>query len=150
MMYRTHLMFALVLALAFFPFVHEKIFFIPLVLACSLLPDIDCMHSKLGRHWFFRPLQWFIKHRGLLHSLTLALCVAVLLSFVLPVVAFPFFLGYTSHLLGDALTEEGIRPWWPFRREIEGFLRTGGRIEQWIFWGFVVLCLILMLRLLLG
>ncbi len=148
-MYRTHLVFALFLGLLFLPFVHEKIFFLPIVLLCALLPDIDCMHSRLGRYWIFRPLQWFVKHRGMLHSLTLAIIVALLISFAFPVVAFPFFLGYLSHLIGDAVTEEGIRPWWPFKKEVEGFFRTGGRIEKGIFIALIILSVALIIRLLL-
>ncbi len=147
MMYRTHLTFALFLGLLFLPFIHEKIFFLPIVLLCSLLPDIDSMHSKLGKYWIFRPLQWIVKHRGMLHSLTLAILIALIISFAFPVVAFPFFLGYVSHLLGDAVTEEGIRPWWPFKKEVEGFFRTGGRIEQWVFWILVVVCVLLVVKL---
>ncbi|MEK6825740.1 MAG: metal-dependent hydrolase [Nanoarchaeota archaeon] len=142
-MYRTHLALALFLGLLFLPYVREQIFFLPIVLLCALLPDIDCMHSRLGRYWFFRPIQWFIKHRGMLHSLTFCVVVALLISFAFPVIAFPFFLGYASHLFGDAITEEGIRPWWPLKKEIKGFFRTGKRIEKGIFVGLIIVSVFL-------
>jgi len=147
-MYRTHLVFALFLGLIFFPYMQDKIFFIPVLLLSSMLPDIDCMHSKLGKHWIWRPLQWCIKHRGVFHSFTLCLLAALLISFTFPVIAFPFFLGYASHLFGDAMTNEGIRPWWPTKKELKGFFKTGGKVEKVVFICLLVGCAVLVLKFL--
>ena len=136
-------------ALFFIPNVTYKTAFLSLVMIATLLPDIDSMNSIPGKHWYLRPLQWTTKHRGLLHSFTFCTIVSFGFAFIIPVMAFPFFLGYVSHLMGDAMTEEGIRPWWPFRKEIEGFFRTGKMTEKVIFWGLVVICVVIVLKWLL-
>jgi membrane-bound metal-dependent hydrolase YbcI (DUF457 family) len=51
-----------------------------------------------------------------------------------------------SHLFGDAMTNEGIRPWWPTKKELKGFFRTGGKIEKGIFIGFSFGSLLLLIR----
>lgn len=134
MMFRTHLAVGVFLAVLFLPFVEHKWIFAPIVLFCSLLPDIDSMHSYLGQRWFFRPLQWVVKHRDFFHSLTLAVIVALLFAFYIPILALPFFLGYTGHLLADALTNDGIRAFWPLKERMQWRIRTGGKVEVVIFY----------------
>ena len=109
-MYKTHVAFGAFLALVFLPFIVHKWIFVPIVLFCSLLPDIDCMHSYLGRYKILRPMQWIVKHRTLFHSLTFAVIISLLFAFYIPILAFPFFLGYVGHLFSDSITPEGIRP----------------------------------------
>jgi len=146
MMFRTHLAFGVFLALFFLPHIENKIVFVSVVLICSLLPDIDSIHSYLGRNFLFRPLQWATRHRGLLHSFTFCVPITILFALYLPVLALPFFLGYATHLLADALTIEGIRPFWPSRAALLGRLRTGGRLEDVFFTVIVVLDGVLFLR----
>lgn len=148
MMLRTHIAFGLAGGLALLPYVYHQWSFIPLVLIATLLPDIDCMHSYLGKHWIFRPLQWCIKHRGVIHSLTFCVITTLLFMLFIPVAALPFFLGFTLHLLGDGVTKEGIRLWWPWSEEIRGPMRTGGTIEKGVFYGLCgVNVLLFLLRL---
>lgn len=139
MINKTHLSIGLALMLFFLPHVNNKLIFVPMVLFASLLPDIDSVHSTIGHHWFFRPLQWLSKHRGLVHSFTFCLFISLLFSFFLPVLALPFFLGYFGHLFADSLTVEGIRPFWPMKKEVSGNLRTGGRMEEGVFIGLIFL-----------
>ena len=129
MLMRTHLMIGLVFALVFFPYVNNKVLFIPIVLLASLAPDIDCAYSYLGRRTIFRPLQFFVRHRGVIHSFTIAIIAAVFFALIWPAAAFPFFLGYSLHLLGDSVTIDGIRPFWPWKDEVSGKIRTGGTLE---------------------
>jgi len=136
-MYRTHLLAGAFLALLFLPFVVHKWLFVPVVLFCSLLPDIDSMHSYLGRRWFFRPLQWAVKHRDVFHSLTLCIIIALVFAFYIPVLALPFFLGYAGHLFADALTNEGIRAFWPLKEISSWRITTGGKSER-IFFYFLI------------
>ena len=143
-MFRTHLTFALMLGLIFIGFVDNKILFIPIVLIASLMPDIDSTKSFIGNRWYFRPMQWFMKHRGMLHSLSFCILASLGISFLFPESAFPFFLGYSSHLMGDAITKEGIRPLWPFEGEIRGRIRTGGRVEVIALLSLVVINLCLL------
>jgi membrane-bound metal-dependent hydrolase YbcI (DUF457 family) len=79
--------------------------------------------------------------------MTLCIAVSILFALALPVLALPFFLGYSSHLLADSFTQEGITPFWPWKRNSKGILRTGGSVELGIFIGFAVADAILFARL---
>jgi len=142
---KTHLALGLAIGMFFIPHVTHKILFLPIILIASILPDIDSAHSKLGHHWYFRPLQWISKHRGMIHSFTFCVLIAAVLSLFTPSLALPFFLGYFGHLFADSFTVEGIRAFWPFGEEVNGKLRTGGAVENGIFIGliFVILALFL-------
>ena len=138
MMYRTHLMVGVFFALLFLPAIENKISFAIVVLFCSLLPDVDSMHSKLGRHWFLRPIQWCIKHRDMLHSFTFCIIFTLFFVFYFPILALPFFLGYAGHLVSDAITIEGIRAWWPSKKRIEGKIKTDGKAEKWFYYVLIL------------
>ena len=148
MMVRTHVVLALAFGLALVPYTTHRLSFIPLVILATLLPDIDCTQSYLGRHWIWRPLQWCTRHRGLLHSLTFCLIVTSVLALFIPVFALPFFLGYSLHLFADSLTVEGIHLWWPRGGEVRGSIRTGGHVEQVTFWSILGVCVVLAVLLL--
>jgi len=147
MMKRTHLIIALAFALLFLPHVNYKLIFFPVVLICSLLPDIDSSHSQYGNQWFLRPLQFVSKHRGILHSLSFCILFSLALAFIFPILALPFFIGYSSHLASDSFTQEGITPFWPSKKTSSGFIRTGGKTEKGVFLVFFILNVILFLRL---
>ena len=39
-------------------------------------------------------------------------------------------MGYSSHLIGDAMTKQGIAPFHPiYKKSVKGFFRTGSWIE---------------------
>ncbi len=147
MLARTHFVFGLFLALIFFAEVNNKLIFLPVVLIASLLPDIDCMYSYLGKNKLFRPLQFFVKHRGAIHSLTICLIISLAFAFFIPVLAFPFFLGYAGHLFIDSITPDGIRPLWPLKNCISGKIGTGGNIEKMFFYFLIIVSFILALSL---
>lgn len=147
MIKRTHLAIAAGLLLYFLPHVKYKLVFVPVVLITALLPDIDMSGSYYGHRWYARPIQWVSKHRGILHSMTLCIAISLLFAFFIPVLAFPFFLGYSSHLFADALTQEGIVPFWPWKHEAKWWLRTGGKREMGIFLIMLGLDFVLFLRL---
>ncbi|MDP3881492.1 MAG: metal-dependent hydrolase [Nanoarchaeota archaeon] len=149
MMYRTHLLFGIFLALAFLDYANNKLIFFLVILASTFLPDVDCMHSYLGREKIFRPLQWFVKHRGFFHSLLFCIAIAVIFSFYYPPLALPFFLGYAGHLLLDSFTDNGIRPFWPFKKELKGFVRTNGNVEKGIFYFLILANLIIFISIVL-
>jgi len=147
MIKRTHFVIGLALALLFFPHVENKLVFLPIVLICALLPDIDSPDSYFGHHGIFRPMQFLVKHRGIFHSLTLCVGVSILFALALPVAAFPFFLGYSSHLLADSFTAEGITPFWPFRKTANGPFNTGGKAENGIFLVFAAVSIFLLIKI---
>jgi len=128
-MLKTHLAIALMFGLIFFRAVENNIIFIPILLIAAMLPDIDTAKSYIGKGWYLRPVQWFLKHRGMIHSLTFCILASFLISFAWTPAAFPFFLGYSSHLLADGITREGITAFWPLKGEMSWKIRTGGRTE---------------------
>jgi len=133
MLFRTHVALAILFVLFFLSHVNHDFLFIGAVLVATLLPDIDIAFSKIGQIRVFRFVQFFVKHRGLLHSLTFAVIVSVILAIFWPVIAFGFFLGYVLHLFADAFTKEGIEPFWPSRKRTSGLIRTGGYSETVLF-----------------
>lgn len=147
MLLKTHLALGFLGALIFISKVEHPWIFFPVVLISCLIPDIDEMHSFLGRGWYFRPLQWTFKHRGVIHSFSLCILISAVFAFFIPVLAFPFFLGYSLHLIGDAISIEGIRPIWPLKEEWNGPMKVGGKLEKGIFYGIVFVCVLLIIKL---
>ena len=139
MIKRTHLAIGLSLGLYFLPLVTHKIFFIPIILIASVLPDIDSMSSNIGRWKILRPIQVFFEHRGPLHSYTAAVLFSIILTFFIPSFSLPFFLGYSFHLFADSFTVRGIRPFWPFKFHTEGSIRSGKLIDKVVFYTFVII-----------
>ncbi len=141
MMYYTHLIFAFLAGLLGIKLFHpsNQILFMVLVLFSGLLPDIDHPKSKLGR--YFRPLNFFISHRGIFHSLMILPVISLLLYyFNYSYLSLPIIVGYISHLIGDAITKEGIMPLYPVSKmRINGFISVGGFLEKILFIGLVLL-----------
>ena len=126
---KTHLAIGGAFALFLVSHVSYKFSFLFVTLIISLLPDIDASHSYMGHKWYFRPLQFFVKHRGLFHSFIFLAFITLMLVLFLPIVSLPFFLGYSSHLMLDSFTIEGIYPFYPFKKRIFGSIKTGGKNE---------------------
>ena len=143
MLLRTHLAFGILMIILFVQHVNNKLIFMVMILVATVLPDLDSGFSSWGRHLIFRPLQFFVKHRGIIHSFTLAIVISIVLSMFWPVVSLGFFIGYSVHLICDSFTKEGIQPFWPLKSRSSGFITTGGRIEDSIFVGLILLDLIL-------
>jgi membrane-bound metal-dependent hydrolase YbcI (DUF457 family) len=112
--------------------------FVVVALLTTLIPDVDSKNSTLGNKKIFRPLQFFLKHRGIVHSFTFLILITLLFVMFLPILAFPFFLGYSSHLIADSFTSHGLRPFYPHKKTISGKVRTGGKLETSIFTLFVL------------
>jgi len=130
MFYYTHLAVTLFFALLLYP--KFGIVFLGVALFSALLPDIDTRNSKIGKKWFFRPLQFFLVHRGILHSFLFLIVVSVVLFLFSKVISYGFILGYGLHLFTDRL---GIK--------------TGGMFETLVFVAFLIGNIILLLRLIL-
>lgn len=97
----------------------DAVLVLPVVAIASLLPDIDHPESKLGRR--IKPISTFLSlfsHRGITHSLwAVGFMVWLLISNQADSIASQaLVVGYLSHLLGDAVTPAGIRPFWPIGR----------------------------------
>jgi inner membrane protein len=142
MLFRTHLTFSVfvyLLITRYFNIGSPALFLIFLILA-TFFVDIDSRKSKMGRHWYFRPLQWFIKHRGAFHSLLFAFLLSLIISGIYQWAGIGFFVGYLSHLFLDLLTKQGVRIFWPFWNGRIGLgIRSGGIFEE-IFFVLLLLC----------
>jgi inner membrane protein len=147
MLLKTHLAFALLLILIFVNHVNDKIIFIGLVIIATIIPDLDTGFSNIGKRWIFKPLQLFVKHRGIIHSLTTAIILSSLFAYFWPVGALGFFLGYSVHILLDSFTKDGIQPFWPLKHESKGFIRSGGKFEESMFLFLIIIDLVLFLIL---
>lgn len=123
--------------LLFLEHVSDKFLFIGAILVATIIPDLDSGFSSWGRHLIFRPLQFFVKHRGIIHSFTTAVVLSVIIAIWWPVISFGFFLGYCVHLLVDSFTVDGVQPFWPFHWRSTGFIHSGGRIEETLFFTMI-------------
>ena len=138
MLLKTHVMFAVLVIILFIQQVNNKFVFIGMVLVATVIPDLDSGFSSYGRHIIFRPLQFFVKHRGVIHSLTAAVVLSVLIALYWPVAGFGFFMGYCVHLVCDSFTREGIQPFWPLKIKSNGVIASGGGVEESLFLGLIV------------
>ncbi len=143
MLNKTHIAITLFFVLLFLPIVNHKIAFIMVALIATMIPDIDSKFSSAGRRWIFRPIQFFLKHRDILHSFSFALILTLFFVLFFPILAFGFFLGYASHLVADSFTIWGIRPLYPHKTIIQGKIKTGGKSESIVFGIFLILDLAL-------
>jgi inner membrane protein len=107
----------------------------------TIIVDIDSKKSKVGNHWFLRPVQWIFSHRGMIHSLLFAFFSSFIIFLIDKNASLGFLMGYLSHLFLDLLTREGIFLFWPiYTKRISIFgLKTGGMIED-IFFVLFLLC----------
>lgn len=147
MLIKTHLAICVFFVLLFLPIVNHDFVFIVSALIATFIPDIDSRYSKIGRRKIARILQFFTKHRGVIHSFSFLFLITLIIAIFFPVLAVGFFLGYGLHLFIDSFTIQGIKPFWPLRKDSMGNLRTGGRIEKIVLWVFVIADLVLMVRL---
>lgn len=147
-MFRTHFAFGLLvglLSLSFFNqiFIGPKWLFVLLVAIASSFPDIDHPKSKISKLLF--PISWVISwvasHRGIFHSIFPVIGLYFLFDyFGLSFVGIAIAVGYLSHLVGDALTYNGIDFLYPISRfKISGPISTGGLLEAVIFVVIVIL-----------
>jgi len=144
MIWKTHVAIGLAVALYFAGKVTSPLLFVPVVLFASLFPDIDSGFSYLGRKPIFKPVQMVSSHRGIIHSYTMAIILSAALAFFYPILALPFFLGYSFHLFADSFTSQGIRPFWPLKAMSTGAVTVGGKIDKTLFYTFVFIDLVLL------
>jgi len=139
MLLKTHLIITLFFVLVFVSEATNKTEFVIIALLSTLIPDIDTRFSRIGKSKLLRIFQFFVRHRGIIHSFTFAGLLTLIFALVFPAIAFPFFLGYSLHLLADTLTIKGIRWFYPARRVYSWRVKTGGKTEMIIFFFFLML-----------
>ena len=123
MMARSHVVVGLTAWVATAPLLHVPTLnpiYLVLVVAGSLLPDIDHPKSWVGRRT--RPVSTAIastfSHRGITHSAIAVIGLAALLLHAgyRRAGISALVIGYLSHLAADMLTPQGLRLVWPLRR----------------------------------
>lgn len=150
MLIRTHLLITFFFVLILFSSVENKVVFVAVALIATFIPDIDTKFSKLGKKKVFRPLQFFVNHRGFLHSFVFLGLISLVFYLFLPIVMLGFALGYGLHLLADGFTIQGIKPFYPFKRRLCWRIKTGGKLEVIIFVGFLIADLFLLSSMMLN
>lgn len=136
MLFPTHILLGISIFLVlrdFFSGGNEGIFFL-FVLLGSILPDIDAKKSKINR-WtgiIGMVVAAISKHRGFFHSLLFYSVLFFVLGYF-----FNFYygaalmLGYLAHIIGDGVTLQGVRIFYPFSNfRLRGFVRVGGFTEN--------------------
>ncbi len=139
MMFRTHLVFSLLVGLIVFGFFDlNKYLFVLFVLIAGVIPDVDHPKSKIGRKFFLKPISFLFGHRGFFHSLFFVVILCCVVWFFFDKWWIPFAIGYVSHLFIDCFTKAGINIIYPFKQlRLSGFIRTGGWIEVLLFYVLV-------------
>lgn len=148
MLWKTHVLIALFFCLVFLNYIDNKIIFISIALFSSLIPDIDSRESLFGKNKIFLPFQLFSRHRGFLHSFSFLFLIFLVNIFFISFwnydLFFGFIIGFSSHLIADTLTIQGIAFFYPLsKKRINGFIRTGGLFEWFLFIVFLILNCIL-------
>lgn len=131
----THVLFGLLVGSVFAYFLGDDSLFLLFAALGALFPDVDHPKSMLGR--FVKPVGYFAKHRGFLHSLLAGVFFTVLLELLLRVLGvfntqYPlvFFAGYLSHLLLDGSTKSGVYALWPTKIKFKGKRKVGSWPER--------------------
>lgn len=101
------------------------------VLFGVVVVDLDSSQSKVGRRLWF--VSWWMKHRGVLHSLFSCVLLSLIVGMFDLWLGFGFGVGYVSHLVLDALTLAGVGLFWPLRFRVSGFVRSGSWVEDVLF-----------------
>jgi len=148
MLAKTHMAITFAALFLFLPKVDFALTtFFGIAFIATLLPDIDSAFSILGKSKWSKIPRFFTKHRGIFHSLTFCIIVGIALAFIYPIFAFPFFLGYSLHLLADSFTRDGIAPFWPSKKKTSWKIAVGGYMETTVFVLFIILDLFLLVFL---
>ncbi len=152
MMYYTHLAFGLLVSLLSLNFfnIKYKLLFALIALFFSILPDIDVSKSKIGRknRIISKIIGFVFGHRGIFHSVYIPLILLfIFYNNINNEIGIAILLGYFSHLAADALTKQGIRPFYPLiNMRINGFFKTNSLLEKIFFLILVFLDAALLLR----
>jgi len=151
MLFKTHLVFSLLIGLLTYNYFKlNYIIFILIILFTGILPDIDHPKSKLGRKLkiLSYPINFIFGHRGLFHSLFIALSSSFLIWIIFGDYYIPFFIGFLSHLIADGITKQGIDFTYPFNFfKVTGIIKTGSFIEKVIFLLLIIINGYLIFRL---
>ncbi len=149
MMYYTHLAFGFLLSLIFVDLINveNKILFILIVVFFSIFPDIDETRSKISKEIKIvsRIINFIFGHRKFIHTIYLPILFFILFNLINFEIAVAALIGYFSHLFMDAITKQGIKPFYPlYNKRINGPFKTNSFLEKIIFLVIIVLSIYLL------
>ena len=141
MMYRTHIMFALFLALLTFEQISNKVntfVYTGIILFSSLIPDIDITTSKFGRK--LKLVGYMFEYRGFFHTLLCLMIGSFIVSYFFSnEIVIAFSIGYFSHIILDVLNIQGVKLLYPCNFKLKGFIKVGSLSENILFLLFCIL-----------
>jgi inner membrane protein len=139
MLFKTHLVVGLFVFLALYRFSSEIFLFGLFFIFATVFVDIDSRKSRLGKIFIFRPIQLFLVHRGIIHSLFVLFGLSIVVFLVNKDAGSGFFFGYSTHILLDCFSSSGVSLFFPFSNSrVRGFIRTNGITEDIIFVVFLL------------
>jgi membrane-bound metal-dependent hydrolase YbcI (DUF457 family) len=133
---RTHLVIAVFFTLLLFQNSPNFFLFLFVSIVATLIPDVDSKNSKIGRRKPARIINFFMKHRGIVHSFLFLAFLSLMIFIFWKEILLPFVLGYSLHLISDSFTLQGTRLFYPFKLRVKGIIKTGGIVEFFIFTAF--------------
>lgn len=147
-MFRTHVLFTLLIGLLLFPYFDNGWKFFVYLFIGSFIPDLDLNKGKLGRMVpGSRIVGFLFGHRGLFHSLFLGIILGIIVELLFNF-GFVFFIGFFSHVFLDGFTKRGVRLFYPLKFNINGNVKTNGIIEKMVYFGLFVIDAILIAKFL--
>lgn len=144
MMFKTHVAFAVLVSIIFIQMFEMEYWWLFLIITVFVagIPDIDIHKSTFGKK--IKPIAFLINlffgHRGLFHSFIFAIVLFIFIGFLgSDTIAAAVLIGYSSHLLLDGLTKQGIMPFIPLSTfKVHGFIKSGGIFDWGLFFVFIL------------
>jgi len=133
MLVKTHIAFGILLGLLGVIYFEMSWLGFMFVLIGSVVLDVDVSSSKVGRKWYSRVLQLYVRHRGIVHSLIFVAVVSWLVGLWRVEVGWGLFVGFVGHLFLDCLTYRGVRLFWPLWFKVRGSVKVGKYFEAVLF-----------------
>jgi len=144
MIKRTNLALGVSVALFFIPHVNHKFVFFVTVLVSTLIPEFNFSLSKSG----FKGTRHISFLRKLLRTYITPTIISIILAFAYPILALPFFLGYSFTLSLDAFSKEGIQPFWPLsKKHTSGHITSGRKSDTVLFYALVIFDIALLIMM---
>ncbi len=148
MKFKTHAVFGILCALFTFRYftstLDQKIIFTLLVFLGAVFPDIDIHNSWINRKLMLSKLIAAItRHRGLFHSLFMAIPLSYLFYLIKPFWGIGFLIGYLSHLIIDGLNHMGVNLFHPIQKfHLSGFIEVGSAGEKILFIALLIITIL--------
>lgn len=148
---RTHIAFGVLIFLFSIKYlsISNNVLFLCAIIFFCIFADIDYYDSVIGRKTkpFSYIINFIFQHRGILHSLFIPVILYFIFLFIDKDLAMGSFIGYSSHLLLDAVNHAGIMPFYPlFKFKVKGFFKSGGIFDWFLFVIFVLMIILILIK----